>query len=91
MNSVSKQIGIKKSIGFSLNKIWYKKIIGFGIKKSIRFGIEQIWYKKVSGFVKFGINIGIGFKTFPCLETDTNVEKNGIKKVGIKKVLDSVS
>ena len=34
-NSVSKKIGIKKSIRFGVEKIWYRKSIGFGIGKNL--------------------------------------------------------
>ena len=47
-DSVSKKIGIKKSIGFGIDKIWYRKKVPdsvskkFGIGKSFGFGIVQI-------------------------------------------------
>ena len=33
-DSVSKKFGIKKSIGFGIGNIWYRKSIGFSIEKT---------------------------------------------------------
>ena len=80
----------------------------FVIEKSLKFGIEKIYQKSLGflcfkhGFVKFGIGIGIGFKTCPiflivsdsaskifCIEISIGF---GIgKKLVTEKVSESVS
>ena len=76
-DSVSKKFGIEKSIGFGIGKNLVSKKVSdsvseiFGIEKSIGFVMEKNYQKNLGfvglnhGFLKFGISIGIGFKTFP--------------------------
>ena len=84
--SVSKKIGIEKSIGIGFENFWYRKKVSvlvskkFGIEKSIGIGIGKILVsKKVSVLVseKIGIEKSIGI----------GIEKNWYRK----KVSDSVS
>ena len=74
-DSVSKKFGIKKVSDSESGIIWYKKVLDlvskiFVINKSFRFSIGKYFQKDLGfvcfkhGFVKFGICIGIGFKTF---------------------------
>ena len=96
-------------IGFGIgNNLVSKKVSDsvseiFGIEKSLGFGIEKNYQKNLGfvclkhGFVKFGIGIGIGFKTFPIfLIVSDLVSKISIgfgigKKIVSKKVLNFVS
>ena len=68
--SVSKKIGIEKSIGIGFGKIWYRKKYrywyrkNFGIEKSIGIGIgKKLVSKKVSVSVSKKIGIGKKFRT----------------------------
>ena len=82
-DSVSKQFGIERSIGFGIEKIWYRKKYQIryrkkiGIEKSIGFGIGKIWYRRkyrIRYRKEFGIekSIGIGIKNIWYRKKDSD-------------------
>ena len=72
---------VSKKVSDSVSEI-------FGIEKSLGLGIENNYQKNLGfvclkhSFVKFGIGIGIGFKTFPVfwLVSDSVSKKFEIEK-----------
>ena len=82
--SVSKKIGIEKSIGIGIGKIlvlkkyryWYRKKIG--IEKSIGIGIEKNWYRKK-------VSVSVSFRFWVSSHTDDHCyDINGAQSSGLR-------
>ena len=56
------RFSIKKISEFDIKNIWYKNKYRIRYQKKLSKSLEFVCLKH--GFVKFGIDIGIGFKTF---------------------------